>query len=72
LFLKYFTRLVILLEIGLVTPPVGINLFITSQHSGVPVEKVFYGAIAFIGVLLFTILILVLFPQIVLFLPSLM
>lgn len=64
--------LVILLEIGLCTPPVGMNLFVTSQHSGVPVMKVFTGSIPFIGVLLLTIVILIFFPEIVLFLPSLM
>lgn len=63
---------VLVLEIGLVTPPVGMNLFITSQHTGVPIQKVFYGSIPFIGVLLLSILILVLFPQIALYLPSLM
>lgn len=61
---------VLVLEIGLVTPPVGMNLFITSQHTGVPIHKVFYGSIPFIGVLLLSILILVLFPQIALYLPS--
>ncbi len=63
---------VILLEIGLVTPPVGMNLFITSQHSKVPVQKVLIGSIPFIFVLLFTILLLIIFPQVVLFLPSYM
>ncbi|MBM4763324.1 TRAP transporter large permease [Bacillus sp. B15-48] len=61
--------IVLLLEIGLVTPPVGINLFVTSQQSGVPVEKVFYGSIPFIFVLLLTIVLLIVFPQIVTFLP---
>lgn len=61
---------VLLLEIGLVTPPVGINLFITSEYSGIPVQKVFYGSIPFIGILLLTILILVIFPQIVTYLPN--
>ncbi|MCM3691074.1 TRAP transporter large permease [Neobacillus niacini] len=62
--------LVLLLEIGLVTPPVGINLYITSDNSGVPVKDVLKGSLPFIGVLLLTILILVFFPQIALFLPS--
>lgn len=61
---------VLLLEIGLVTPPVGINLFITSKHSKVPVDRVFYGSIPFIGILLLTILLLVIFPQIALYLPT--
>ncbi|MBM4763357.1 TRAP transporter large permease [Bacillus sp. B15-48] len=63
---------VLVLEIGLVTPPVGINLFITSQHTGIPVQKVFLGSVPFIGVLLLSILILCFFPQIALYLPSLM
>ncbi|USK72123.1 TRAP transporter large permease [Peribacillus asahii] len=61
---------VLLLEIGLVTPPVGINLFITSKYSKIPVDRVFYGSVPFIGILLLTILLLVIFPQIVLYLPT--
>lgn len=61
---------VLLLEIGLVTPPVGINLFITSKYTDIPVGKVFRGSIPFIGILLLTILILIIFPEIVLFLPT--
>lgn len=63
---------VLVLEIGLVTPPVGMNLFITSQHTGIPVQTVFKGSLPFIGVLLFSILILIIFPKIALFIPSLM
>lgn len=59
--------LVLVLEIGMVTPPYGFNLFLTSQHSGVPVNKVLIGSIPFIGVLLLTILLLILFPQIVMY-----
>jgi len=61
---------VLLLEIGLVTPPVGINLFITSKYTDIPVGKVFRGSIPFIGILLLTILLLIIFPEIVLFLPT--
>jgi C4-dicarboxylate transporter, DctM subunit len=61
---------VLLLEIGLVTPPVGINLYITSQQSGVSLNKVLKGSIPFIGVLLFLVLLIVIFPEIVLYLPS--
>ena len=61
---------VLLLEIGLVTPPVGINLFITSKYTDIPVGKVFKGSIPFIGILLLTILILIIFPEIVLYLPT--
>ena len=64
--------LVLLLEIGLVTPPVGINLFIVSENSGIPSNKVLVGSIPFICVLLVALLLIILFPQIALYLPSLM
>lgn len=64
--------LVLLLEIGLITPPVGINLFIVSENSGVPSNTGLKGSIPFVGVLLVALLLLILFPQIALFLPSIM
>ncbi|MFJ8063975.1 TRAP transporter large permease [Psychrobacillus sp. NPDC096426] len=64
--------LVLLLEIGLVTPPVGINLFIVSENSGIPSNRVLVGSIPFIGVLFVALLLIILFPQIALYLPSLM
>lgn len=64
--------LVLILEIGMVTPPMGINLYLTSQYSGIPVHTVLKGSIPFIIILLVTVSILVAFPQIALFLPALM
>lgn len=64
--------LVLILEIGLATPPVGINLFVTSENSGIPVNKVIVGALPFIALMLLCTIILIIFPQIVLYLPSLM
>lgn len=61
---------VVLLEIGLVTPPVGINLYITSKGSGIPVEKVILGSIPFLAIEMILILLLIVFPQIVLYLPN--
>lgn len=61
---------VLLLEIGLVTPPVGINLFVVSEQSGISVKNVFLGALPFIGILLLLVLLIVMFPQLVLFLPT--
>ncbi|WP_158735673.1 TRAP transporter large permease [Alteribacillus sp. YIM 98480] len=62
--------LVILLEIGLVTPPVGMNLYVTSKHAKVPVERVFQGSVPFILVLLLLISLFVIFPELILYLPS--
>jgi C4-dicarboxylate transporter DctM subunit len=60
------------MEMGVVIPPVGLNLFAVSGTTGVPLVKVMQGAIPF----LFTdgmVLILVLFfPIIVLWIPNMM
>lgn len=63
---------VLLIEIGLVLPPVGMNLYITGELSGIAIKKVLTGSIPFIIVLLVTVLILTVFPQIATFLPSIM
>src|SRR5699024_30171 len=59
--------LVLLIEIGLVTPPVGLNLFITSDYARISVQNVFAGSIPFIIILLLLIFILVLYFVIVLY-----
>ncbi|MGI5825556.1 MAG: TRAP transporter large permease [Bacillota bacterium] len=61
-----------LIEVGLVTPPVGINCYIVADSAKVPVATAFKG----IGWLLLgeavILLLLILFPQITLFIPSFM
>jgi C4-dicarboxylate transporter DctM subunit len=61
-----------LIEVGLVTPPVGINVFIASDGANIPVDEGFSG----VGVLLMAeavvVLLLMFFPGLVLWLPSLM
>ena len=66
--------LVILLEIGLITPPVGINLFtIQGLVPGETTEiEVARGSLPFLGLLLFGIALLVAFPGIALWLPNLL
>lgn len=57
-------------EIGLLTPPVGLNLFIVSATSGVPVSTVARGILPFVVAELCVLAILVAFPQISLWLPG--
>ncbi len=64
--------LVMLLEIGLVTPPVGLNCFVVSGISGIPLEKVFRGSFFLLVFSLVGISLMVMFPQMALWLPSLM
>lgn len=64
--------IVVLAEIGLVTPPVGINAFVVSRYTNVPLEDVFIGVIPHILAHFIVILLLVLFPALVLWLPNTM
>lgn len=59
-------------EIGLVTPPVGLNVFIASSTSGVSPGAGFRRVAPFVVTELILTVILVAFPQISLYLPSLM
>ncbi len=59
-------------EIGLVSPPVGLNVFITSNITGVPLREAFTGVLPFIVTELVVTAILLAFPEISLFLPHLM
>jgi len=59
-------------EIGLVTPPLGLNVFITSGITRVPVAECFRGVAPFVLVDLLILGLLLAFPEISLFLPGLM
>lgn len=61
-----------LAEIGLITPPVGLNCFIVSQVSRLPLEQVFKGATILMLGELIVLALLMAFPEIVLWLPSMM
>lgn len=61
--------LVILVEIGLVTPPVGIVLFILRGMSNVPLRDIMIGVLPFVALMLGFIAVLYVFPDIVLWLP---
>lgn len=58
-------------EIGLVTPPMGLNCFIVSSVTGVPAHRVFKGIWWFVLLDLAVIGLLLLFPEIVLVVPKL-
>jgi len=65
--------IVVVVEIGLISPPVGMNLFVLSTLlPEVPTRTVFRGVLPFVIVDCFRLAILVAFPIISTFLPSLM
>ena len=64
---------VLVVEIALITPPVGMNVYVIwGIAGGVPMEVIFRGILPFLGALVLLIMALVTFPQLVLFLPGLM
>lgn len=65
--------MVIVLEMGLISPPVGINVFIVkgvAQH--VPLGRIYAGIMPFWVAMAVCVLLLILFPQIALLLPQTM
>jgi TRAP-type C4-dicarboxylate transport system permease large subunit len=62
---------VIVLEMGLISPPVGVNVFVVKGVApDVPLEKIFKGIWPFWLAMLMALMILIAFPQIALFLPQ--
>lgn len=57
--------------IGLITPPYGILLFVINAVTGIPLKEIIGEIWAFFGVLLLALLVMILFPDIVLWLPRL-
>ena len=62
----------LLIALGEVTPPVGINCYLLSAVSGVPVGTIFRGVWPFCVAIIICIVLITIFPQIALFLPGAM
>ena len=64
---------VIVMEMGQITPPIGVNVFaLSSVAKGVPMETIFHGVLPFFGCMVICVVILVIFPSIATFLPNLL
>ena len=65
--------MVIVLEMGLISPPVGVNVFVVKGIAGdVPMRNIFMGILPFWLAMGICLALLVVFPQIALFLPNTM
>ncbi len=69
--------IVMVTEMGVITPPVGINVYVVygvaeGVIGGVPLEAIFKGILPFLLAVVVGLIILVIFPQIILVLPQLM
>lgn len=63
----------LLIEMGLITPPVGINVYVISGVAkDVPISTIFRGIFPFFIAMLVCVVLLFLFPQLALFLPATM
>jgi C4-dicarboxylate transporter DctM subunit len=62
--------MVVNLEIGMVTPPVGLNLFVTSGITGMSIVQVVRAALPWLSVLLLFLVIVTYVPQLSLWLPG--
>ncbi len=63
--------MVIVLEVGLITPPVGLNVFVLKAAAPtVPLTVIFRGIVPFLLAAILVIVIITIFPEIATFLPS--
>jgi tripartite ATP-independent transporter DctM subunit len=64
---------VLVTEMGVITPPVGINVYVVNGVAkDVPLESIFKGIVPLLGALILCNILLIAFPDIALFLPELM
>jgi C4-dicarboxylate transporter DctM subunit len=70
--LIWFGVIVVLLaEMGVITPPVGVNVYVIKGIApDVPIENIFKGIFPFLAGLILCVIILMIFPRIATFLPS--
>lgn len=64
--------IVVITQMGVITPPVGVNVYVVSGiERNIPLQTIFKGSLPFLYMLVVFAGLLMLFPQIALFLPGL-
>jgi len=61
---------IVIAEVGMVTPPVGLNVFVVSKYTGRPLDEVFRGVGPHVVAHILVIALLCIFPQLILWLPG--
>ncbi|MBB06262.1 MAG: C4-dicarboxylate ABC transporter permease [Pseudooceanicola sp.] len=61
---------VMVAEVGMITPPMGLNVFVVARYTGQPVHEIFAGILPFFACMLGMVIILGLMPEIILWLPG--
>jgi len=59
-------------EIGLLTPPLGLNAYVAGAQTGVPLGAIFKGVIPFLIMEIAVLIVLIMIPDLTLYLPGLM
>jgi TRAP-type C4-dicarboxylate transport system permease large subunit len=63
----------IVMEMGLIHPPVGLNIFVIKNIApDIPLRDVIYGVLPFVGLMLLAIVLLCVFPSIATGLPAML
>ena len=63
---------IVMAEVGMVTPPVGLNAFVVARYTGRPLTEIFQGVLPHVIAHVFVVALMLAFPQIILWLPSTM
>jgi C4-dicarboxylate transporter, DctM subunit len=67
----WFAVIVVVMgELGMVTPPLGMNVFVIAKYTKMPAAEIFRGSLPHVIAHLIAVGVLTLFPQIVLWLPN--
>jgi C4-dicarboxylate transporter DctM subunit len=61
--------MVIMVECALITPPVGLNLYVIQSVSGAPLGDVAKGVLPFLALMLFTVFVMYFWPDLALYIP---
>jgi len=61
--------MVIMVECALITPPVGLNLYVIQSVSGAPLGVVAKGVLPFLALMLFTVFVMYVWPDLALYIP---
>jgi tripartite ATP-independent transporter DctM subunit len=70
--LWFGVMIVAVTQMGVITPPVGVNVYVVGGiERDIPLQMIFEGALPFLWALIVSVILLILFPQIALFLPHL-
>ncbi|CCG19526.1 probable C4-dicarboxylate transporter [Taylorella asinigenitalis 14/45] len=68
--IHFGVMMVVNMEIGLITPPVGLNLFVSSAITKLPVEKVIRATLPWLMIMLLFLILITYVPEISIWLPN--